>query len=171
MNKALSEPIKSAVKSIGEASFPLLLKALIDGPPKGAIVAEAWLHSSSSRKATKTEQAQADYLASVIHDYAELAIFSLFLQSDFIKALSQDGARGWVKRQAKKRSEERTDPFVRVIANSPPMSEKALLKSMEKAGVIEDIGASYRIIASGKKILKSSMPAKISRIKKQLRNT
>lgn len=78
--------------------------------------------------------------------------------------------KDWASKQAKAKIALRTKPFMELLEKHPEMKTKDLLRQLQAEGKLESIDDHFRFVGSGGTMKAVSVPAKVSRIRKKLRD-
>ena len=170
--------VEKAVEPVGKRAFHAIYKTLTDGLPLGGIIRnEMWKTDHVSRQLTENESKNAAWVALWIEEEARNSIVRLFLDKDFRAALTKDMQTGHARKMAGERSARRTTVFKDALKVNPSRPTKEIVCDLERDGKMVDEGDYYLIVGESsdrnnwQRIAKITIDAKLSRLRKELRNT
>jgi hypothetical protein len=168
---------RKAVKGVGRKAFHTIYKSLSDGlPPDNELGNSLWKTDLVSNDLSEADTKKVARLALDIEEEAFQSILRLLLTPDFLAYFKEDTVGSNARRLFKERKKRRTEVYEAYLENNMFKSSKQILREMESEGLIEQEGDFYLTVQEDlprdkwPRTRVSSMPAKLSRIRRQLRN-
>ncbi|MGD9659779.1 MAG: hypothetical protein AB7U63_00760 [Porticoccaceae bacterium] len=176
-NFTFEATFRKAVEPVGKAAFHTLCKLLSEGlPPDDPQGRALWDSDLTKRELSDIETSKAAALALAIEEQAFKSILRTLAADGFLEAISSLIETAHAQAMAKQRSKVRTDPFTTYLKRNPDISSKEIVRTMEAEGIIEAHNDYYLIVnqsldrSEWPKVKLSSMPSKLSRLRRKLRN-